>query len=132
MRRVQNTAARVVTQRKKYDHITHEMHNLHWLPMIHRVVFKILVLIYKALHAQAPSYLSDLLEIQQHRYLGLRSASKLNLVVKRTKCVSFGDRAFSVYGPKQWNKLPDQIKQADTLSDFRQKLKAHLFSIAYF
>ena len=128
---VQNTAARVVTQRKKFDHITHELKNLHWLPVKYRIDFKVLVLVFKALHGQAPCYLSSLLEVQQYRYKALRSASSLNLVVPRTKCVTFGDRAFSVYGPRLWNTLPNHIMQAETLLCFREKLKAHFFVCAY-
>ena len=93
---VQNTAARVVTRRKKYDHITHELKNLHWLPVKYRIDFNVLTLVFKALHGQTPSYHSDVLEVQQYQYTGLRSASSLSLVVPRTKCVTFGDRAFSV------------------------------------
>ena len=128
---VQNTAARVVTRRRKFDHITQELITLHWLPVKLRIDFKVLVFVYKAIHGQAPCYLSDLLQVQQYKYSGLRSASCLNLVVPRTKCVTFGDRAFSVYGPKLWNKLPEHIKQAETIQCFRQKLKTYFFETAY-
>ena len=45
---VLNTAARVVTLARKYDHITSVMKSLHWLPVSHRITFKISLLIYKA------------------------------------------------------------------------------------
>ena len=43
---VHNTAARVVTCTRKYDHITPVLKRLHWLPVSHRIIFKILLLIY--------------------------------------------------------------------------------------
>ena len=56
---VLNTAARVVTHTRKFEHITPVLIGLHWLPVSYRITFKILLLTYKALNNLAPSYLSD-------------------------------------------------------------------------
>ena len=40
---IQNTAARVVTRTRKFDHITPVLKQLHWLPVRYRIVFKILL-----------------------------------------------------------------------------------------
>ncbi len=58
---VQNAAARVLTRIRKYDHISPVLSTLHWLPIKHRIYFKILLITYKALNGLAPQYLSDLL-----------------------------------------------------------------------
>ncbi len=58
---VQNAAARVLTRTRNYDHISPVMSTLHWLPIKHRIDFKILLIIYKALNGLAPRYLSKLL-----------------------------------------------------------------------
>ena len=60
LQRIQNIVARVVKIVSKYDHISPVLCSLHWLPIHHRISFKILLLVYKALHNLAPSYLSDL------------------------------------------------------------------------
>ena len=52
-----NAAARVLTTVRKRDHMTPALAALHWLPREHRIAFKILLLAYKALNGQAPSYL---------------------------------------------------------------------------
>ena len=57
---IQNTAARIIT-RSRYDHITLVLKELHWIPVAHRVDFKILVPTYKVLHNQSPIYVKDLL-----------------------------------------------------------------------
>ncbi len=57
---VQNTAARVLTRTRKYDHISPVLSTLHWLPIKHHMDFKILLLTYKALNGLAPQYLSEL------------------------------------------------------------------------
>ena len=59
--RIQNTAARLVTLSRKSEHITPILRSLHWLPIHHRITFKVLLLTYKILHGQAPKYLSDLI-----------------------------------------------------------------------
>ena len=57
LQHVQNSAARVVTFTGKFDHITPVLIDLHWLPVYYRVIFKLLLLSYKALNGLAPCYL---------------------------------------------------------------------------
>ena len=49
LQRVLNAAARMVCLVPKFDHITPVLKRLHWLPVRYRVMFKILLLMYKAL-----------------------------------------------------------------------------------
>jgi len=58
---IQNAAARVLTGTRKRDHISPVLASLYWLPVKFRIEFKILLLTYKALHGQAPSYLEELI-----------------------------------------------------------------------
>ena len=58
---LQNAAARIVTFRKKTDHITPVLRKLHWLPVQYRIIFKILLLVYKGPNGLAPAYISELL-----------------------------------------------------------------------
>ena len=59
MQKVQNMAARVVSRVSKFDHITPILYQLHWLPIEQRIIFRILVYTFKALHGQAPKYICD-------------------------------------------------------------------------
>ena len=52
-------AARIVTFRKKTDHITPVLRKLNWLPVQYRIIFKILLLVYKGLNGLAPACISD-------------------------------------------------------------------------
>ena len=62
---VQNTAAaKIVTQTRKFDHIAPVLFDLHWLPVSYRIVFKILLLVFKSLNNLSPSYLADRLSFQ--------------------------------------------------------------------
>jgi len=55
---VQNAAARFIAGVRRFDHITPVLHDLHWLPVQKRIVFKIATLVYKCMHEMAPSYLA--------------------------------------------------------------------------
>ena len=129
---VQRTAARLITKKRKFDSITPELITLHWLPIHQRIDFKVIVLMFKALHQQAPHYIIDILQVGAERRL-LRSNSSCSpyFVVPRTSHITFADRAFSVYGPKLWNKLPNHIRDTTSLNTFKALLKAHLFQEAY-
>ena len=84
LQRVQNTAARIVTLTRKYDSITPIMLKLHWLPVHSLIIFKLLLLVYKALNVKAPSYISSLLS---HRKCSrsLRSSGQELLTVPLAK-----------------------------------------------
>ena len=45
--------------------------------------------------------------------------------------ISYGKRAFSVVAPELWNNLPEDIKSANSIDDFKRKLKTFLFMRAY-
>ena len=40
----------------KYSHITPVRKSLHWLPIMHRSIFKVTLLVYKFLHSGHPKY----------------------------------------------------------------------------
>lgn len=127
---VQNAAARLLTGTKKYEHITPVLKTLHWLPVSHRIHFKILILVFKSLNGLAPSYLSELLT-KHNPSRKMRSTSQLLLDVPRSKLKTRGDRAFSVAGPRLWNALPLHIRAADSVEHFKSFLKTHLFALAF-
>ena len=87
---VQNSAAGLVTAPRKHDHITPILRRLQWLPVRYRIIFKILLLIYKALSGQGPSYIKDLLKYRDSGRV-LRSSNKHSLdepVAKLLSCCS--------------------------------------------
>ena len=78
----------------------------------------------------APSYLSDMLCYRTSTRT-LSSTSQDFLAVSRTYTKSYGDRAFSVAGPKLWNQLPLNIRKSSTVGQFKKELKTRLFNLAY-
>ena len=96
---VKNSAARLLTGSRKRDHITPILASLHWLPILHRIHFKTLLMVLKALNGLAPPYITELI----HRHSAprsLRSCSMGLLNVPRTRLKQRGDRAFDVAAPR--------------------------------
>jgi len=54
---VQNAAARLIFRLRRSDHITDALICLHWLRVPGRIVFKVAMQTYRALHGDAPQYL---------------------------------------------------------------------------
>ena len=109
---VQNTAARIVTLTKKFDHITPVLIQLHWLPVHFRILFKVLLLVYKALNGMAPLYITELLSYRTCSRT-LRSTDQKFLAVPKSRLKTYGDRTFSVAAPKLWNELPLDLRSLD-------------------
>ena len=128
LQRVQNCAARIVTRRSRFDHISPVLKDLHWLPVHRRVQFKTLLYTYKAVHKQAPGYLSDMISVRVPTR-ALRSASTIVLAVpSRTETkTKFGERHFKYSSSTLWNDLPIEIRNAPSLAIFKTLLKRHLF-----
>jgi hypothetical protein len=101
---VLNDAARVVCLVPMFDHITPTLMTLHWLSVKYRVIFKILLLVYEALHGLAPKYICDMLTNKQSNNCSLRSDELGLLHVPSTRRKSFGDRAVKA-GPTLYMEL---------------------------
>ena len=126
LQQLQNTAARFVTKAGKYDHIIPLLVELHWLPVSYRIVFKLLLLVYKILNGLCPSYLSNFVQYQTATR-SLRSNSQELLIQPMAKTKSYGDRAFTVCAPELWNKVPLTIRKACTVPLLKGSLKPVYF-----
>lgn len=94
---VQNVAARLLTGKRRRDHITPVLASVHWLPVLFRIQFKIFMLVFKSLNGLAPSYLTELL--QPHTSMrALRSTNLSLLEVPRSRLKTKGDRYFLTWG----------------------------------
>ena len=126
LQKIQNTAARLILRLRKYDHISAALRDLHWLPVRKRIVFKILLTVYKVTIGQAPSYISDMLTTYKPSR-SLRSGTLPSFRVPMTRLASFGDRCFAKVAPSLWNSLPDSVKTSDSVPIFKRRLKTYLF-----
>lgn len=127
---VQNTAARIITRTPKTAHMTPVLQSLHWLPIEQRIIYKVVLLTFKALHHMSPNYIEDML-VPYTPSRTLRSSHMGLLVIPSTRTKTYGTRAFSVAAPTLWNALPSELKLCQSLPAFKTLLKTHLFREAY-
>ena len=127
LQKLQNYAARVILKKTIREHAKPMLRELHWLPITLRVDYKICVLIFKCLNGLAAAYLSNLISVYKPTR-NLRSSKAFLLTPVSSNFVRLVDRAFSVYAPKIWKKIPSYIKNAKSLVTFKSKLKTY-FSI---
>ena len=122
LQHIMNCAAHLIMGIKKLEHITLVLESLHCLPVHFRIQFKIMCLVFKVLHGQAPVYISDALT-NYVPSLVLRSEDKGLLVVPRVRTKKYGERAFAYAAPYLFNTLSEDIHLAKSLESLRLSLK---------
>ena len=125
---VQNCAARIVSCKPRYARATPILRELHWLPVESRIIFNILLLVYKSLNNLAPAYINSLLKNYKPS-CNLRSVDHRLLTVPRSNQRTY---AFSVAAPKLWHALPLDIRNSGSITLFKCKLKTFLFKKYYY
>ena len=125
--RVQDSEARIVTWSRRYDHITPILRDLHCmsLPVEKRIIFKILMMTYRALHDLSPDYISVLPHVPAD---SLRSADVPITSRRRT----FGDRRFAYAAPSYCGTVCHwQFAMLSQWLTFKSTLKTQLFAKAF-
>jgi len=59
LQRAQNAAARLVARLGPRDQVSNALRDLHWLPVQHRITYKLCLLMHLVHNNRAPSYLVD-------------------------------------------------------------------------
>ena len=127
---IQRFAVRVICNLRKFDHVTAHMRELHILPIEHRIKYKLLLLSWKIVNSQAPTYLTSMFTEKHHSY-STRAIAANRLFEPKARYKTIGDRAFSVAAPRLWNTCDPRLKSIKTLEPFKKQLKTTLFREAY-
>ena len=108
LQHVQNAAAKVIFQKRKYDHVTPILKELQF-----RIKFKILTYVHRYVNGSAPEYLQNLVQLYVPNRT-LRSKTNKLLVVPKSYSV-LGSRRFECAASELWNNLLSFIKSAESL-----------------
>ena len=129
---VQRSAARVGLRIRRGDRrsMTAVLQQLHWLPVKYRIEYKLLVIVFRALHDRTPAYLASLITPYVPRR-ALRSADRALLTVPRHNLEHYGRRSFSRAGPTLWNSLPEDLRLNGCMDTLKARLKTHYFKLAF-
>ena len=121
LQKVQNRAARVLTF-SDYDEVAGYLFELlGWknLARQHETEIEKATMVYKSLHRLAPEYLCSRFAIRE-RHITLETENKLCIPLPRT---NYHKNSFSYSGAILWNKLPCNVRQAESLTKFKCLLK---------
>ena len=114
---------------RQRDRITLVLRALHWLPVCHRIQFKVLVNVFKCMYGLSPDYLTELVRVCR-RDNRLRQPDTVTLSEQVTIRV-IGKRPFGISAPPLWNRLPITVRAAKYILTFKRTLKTHLFQLYY-
>ena len=129
---VQRSAARLVLRIRRGDRrsMTATLEQLHWLPVRYRIEYKILVIVFWALHDRTPTYIASLIMPYVPRR-ALRAADRALLLVPRHNLERYyGRRSFSRAGPTLWNALHEELRSTECINTFKAHLKTY-FKIVF-
>lgn len=129
LQQIQNTCARFIYKQSRMEHnFTLVFKQLHWLPVDKRIEFKLCLMVHECLYGSAPHYLSTLIHITPSSQ-SLRSQYAPFLYQPLSNYSKCG--AFSIIGPKLWNRLPHYIRMIRNRDLFKSTLKTFLFNKLY-
>ena len=121
LKKIQNSAARLVCKATNSDHIRPILQSLHWLPVTHRIQYKISatcvsVLQFRLWHIPSVSVRSSSASYTRILYSSCKHKRPL------------GERSFSYAGPTVWNSLPQTLRHSDSSSFCQGLPQTHLFN----
>ena len=108
--------------------ISQMIESLGWMSVYQRLIYFTACLVYKCLNQQAPIYLTHRFQyMNQYHNINTRSASNKDLAIIKAN-TSYFQHSLTYYGAKTWNQIPLIVRNSESLSVFKQRIKKHLKS----
>ena len=118
---IQNFASKIVTNSRKFDHVTPLLRELNWLPVKEQLFYRDSVLTFKCQNDLAPQYLTSKFTKRSNIHTrNTRTRNSLQIPLYRT---AIGQRTFSYRGAYIWNNLHNELRQSASLASFKRTLK---------
>ena len=121
LQKVQNSAARLVLGLRRRQSARAALRELHWLNVEARIIFKVLLLVFKVIKGQC----SDNLTFQFKAFNG--RPNDFLLLKTPNFNTKYGKRIFEYNGSRLWNALPVDIRMVEDVGTFKTKIKTLLF-----
>ena len=135
LQKLQNTAVRFIFSLKgkdRYQSISPLLKDLHFLPVIYRIRFKVALLTFKCLNNMAPPYLSSMISLRKESSISVRADNDFFLLSQPAEPRCNKTRgAFSYAAPRVWNNLPYSIRANSDVGAFKTALKTYMFNCAF-
>ena len=124
VQKLQNRAARIITNAKPDADNDELLNALNWLNVQQLIDYTAALQIWKAVNDKGPQHISDMfIPLKSiHNYNTRAAANNFRPPVSN---LTYGLRRFSQYGCKIWNSLPKDIQATKSLEFFKENLKKH-------
>ena len=135
---MQTSAAKIVLDVGKRSSSTAALRELHWLPVSHRIDYKVSLLTFKTLTTSEPKYLHGLQVFEMH--VAARSWHLLHVTLASHSLPSadiLTSQAFCFHASSLWNALPTSLSAVRPFTPvilwtaFKRNLKKQYFSSAF-
>ena len=131
LQRLQNKAAWLVMSCGRDQSSSDLLRELHWLPVKQRIIYKLMLYIYKVLNDMTPCYISAMTHLQNtdpaEFWQRLRSSSDQTRLIVSRSFKRASDMSFNIAAAHLWNDLPVYLCESQSLPMFKRQLKTHLF-----
>ena len=125
--KLQKRAARIILDMPPDATSMPLFQKLGWFTIYERLEYNKAVVLYKSTHGLTPSYISDLFEFPSTERYNVRSVSNNDMLTKRHSTKTF-EKSLQDGGPRLWNSLPPNIRNAPSLSSFKNALSKYITS----
>ena len=120
LQKLQNSAAKLILEKRKRDSASEALRELHWLNIDSRITFKVLLTVYKATRKEGP-------ETINLKYNQSSSRTTSNMRLETSWCrTAIGERQIAYHGTHLWNALPLELRM-EGIENSKKKLKTLLF-----
>ena len=126
---IQNFASRILTDTRKYDHISPILHQLGWFTVKEPLRLQDTTMIYKCLNGLAPRYLSSNLTERSKTYeYNTRNPDQLSLRKCRT---AIAQRSFFDGAVASWNSITGQRRSSKSIQCFKKKARVKSVALSF-
>ena len=126
---LQKTVLRIIVFSEKTASSAPIFDSLQILKLHDIITYQITSFVFECLHNLAPLYFYGYFtSIERMHNIGTRQSIRGDLFALRCNTTQYGLRSVHYSGVRLWNSLPLEIRNSNSLSSFRNKLKKHLLA----
>jgi len=134
LQHVQNAAARLTLRLSPRDHVSAALKKLHWLPVTHRIQYKLSLMMFLVHSHQCPDYMSNTVHWSV-MILDVGNSVQLPVLITTFRALEpnseTGCSQSLVRKHGTALSLPQSVRTADSLDSFKRKLKFYLFNSCF-
>lgn len=127
LQKLQNRAARVITQADYETSSMEILRNLNWNDLLTRRIYNSAIMMYKILYGQSTDYLHECYQKRSETNIYQLRNSEVDVSLPKPN-TNYLKKSFLYNGGLIWNSIPKEIRLSTSLSQFKSRLKAYHFS----